>query len=257
MRAVLTAVLALAAIVPSAPAAVVQYQYGAIDRGMPITGSDQHLPPLAVTATYTVPAAMGPDVAALRASGGYTADIRGTVAQARAFLDDWLDERCGPKADVATVQRCRAMVVSDIDDTIVSWYPYYSSPAQNWAYASDTWGAWEAACTAPPIRQTVALLHYAQRRGVALALITGRKTPERAVTAACLERIGITGYRYLILRTPSEVDLTAAVYKAQRRQILERAGWDIALSIGDQVSDMTGGYADHGFLLPNPLYFIP
>ncbi|MFM7245985.1 MAG: HAD family acid phosphatase [Actinomycetota bacterium] len=51
--------------------------------------------------------------------------------------------------------------------------------------------------------------------------------------------------------------MTAAVYKAQRRQILERAGWQIALSIGDQVSDMTGGYADAGFLLPNPVYFIP
>ena len=109
----------------------------------------------------------------------------------------------------------------------------------------------------PTIAQTIAFLQYAQRRGVALALMTGRHTAQRAVTAACVEQRGITGYRYLILRPPAESSLTAAVYKAQRRQILERAGWEIALSIGDQVSDMTGGYADAGFLLPNPMYFIP
>lgn len=54
-------------------------QYGAIDHGMPIVGSDQHLPSLAVTSLYVVPPALGPSVAALRASGGYTADLRGTV----------------------------------------------------------------------------------------------------------------------------------------------------------------------------------
>lgn len=149
------------------------------------------------------------------------------------------------------------MIVSDVDDTIVSWYPYYSSPTQNWTYTPATWKAWEADCATPPIRQTVAFLQYAQRRGVALALMTGRRGPDRDVTAACLEQIGMTDYRYLILRKPSEYNLTGAVFKAQRRQILERAGWQIVLSIGDQVSDMTGGYADGGFLLPNPVYFIP
>lgn len=257
MRALLVGLIALGLMAPAAPAAVVQLQYGAIDHGMPITGSDQHLPPLAVTATYDVPAVLGPAVVQYRQSGGYAADIRGTVAAARAHLDRWLDERCGPRADAAAVRRCRAMVVSDIDDTILSSYEYYASPAQDWSYAASSWAVWQSGCLTPPMRQTIAFLRYAERRGVTLALLTGRHTSERAVTEACLREVGVTGYRYLILRTPAETSLTAAVYKAQRRQILERAGWQIALSIGDQVSDMTGGYADAGFLLPNPVYFIP
>ena len=257
LRIVLLAIVALALAAPAAPAAVVQYQYGAIDHGMAITGSDQHLPPLAAPAAYMVPQTLGPSVVALRQSGGYTADIRDTVAQARVYLDRWLDQRCGPHASVAKVQRCHAMIVSDIDDTIVSWYPFYRQETVDWQYLPAAEAVWMANCTNPAIAQTVALLKHAHARGVELAMITGRKVPDRAATATCLARLGLGDYRYLILRTPAEYDLTAAVYKAQRRQLLERAGWQIALSIGDQVSDMTGGYADHGFLLPNPMYFIP
>ena len=43
----------------------------------------------------------------------------------------------------------------------------------------------------------------------------------------------------------------------RRRRQLEQAGWNIMLSIGDQPSDMLGGYTDSGFLLPNPMYLIP
>jgi len=34
-------------------------------------------------------------------------------------------------------------------------------------------------------------------------------------------------------------------------------GYDILLTIGDQYSDLKGGYADKGFKLPNPMYYLP
>ena len=36
-----------------------------------------------------------------------------------------------------------------------------------------------------------------------------------------------------------------------------QVGWRSALSIDDQVRDMSDGSADLGFPLPNPMYFIP
>jgi hypothetical protein len=36
-----------------------------------------------------------------------------------------------------------------------------------------------------------------------------------------------------------------------------RPSWRLALNIGDQASDLAGGHAAAGFLLPNPMYSIP
>ncbi len=45
--------------------------------------------------------------------------------------------------------------------------------------------------------------------------------------------------------------------KAQVRRQLVKQGWKIGPSIGDQISDMAGGYLTHGFLLPNPMHYLP
>ncbi len=45
--------------------------------------------------------------------------------------------------------------------------------------------------------------------------------------------------------------------KAAERADIERQGYKIITAIGDQLSDMTGGYVEMGFKLPNPMYFIP
>ena len=38
---------------------------------------------------------------------------------------------------------------------------------------------------------------------------------------------------------------------------LTEAGYTIVLSMGDQQSDLDGGYAERTFKLPNPVYFLP
>lgn len=249
--------LALLALPAASTGAIVQTTYGGASAKTPITGSNQHLPPLAVPAMYPVGPGLGPTVAAFRQSGGYAADITGTVSRARSYLNRWLDTTCGPRASVAKVRRCKAMVVSDIDDTVLSWYDLYASPEGNWGPSPAVASAFIQSCVGPPITPSVAFLNQARRRGVALVLITGRKEADRAPTAACMPKIGLSGFDQLILRQPAQDSLTAEAFKSAERRKLARKGWKIALSIGDQVSDMTGGYADAGFLLPNPLYFIP
>ena len=47
-------------------------------------------------------------------------------------------------------------------------------------------------------------------------------------------------------------------YKAGTRKHIEQdLGYDIVLNVGDQCSDLQGGYADHGLKLPNPTYYLP
>ncbi len=256
----LAAVLALALaalLAPAAPASIVSLKFGGATAGTQIVGSDQHLPPLAAPAPYIVQPATGADIVKFRETGGYTADINDTVALARSYLKRWLDRKCGRTANRARVAKCRAMAVFDMDDTLESWYQYYASPQVNWdANHFDEVKIMEA-CANPPITPTLALLRYARSRGVAIVIITGRKDTQLSYTAACLSKLGANGYRSLITRDPANYQTTAAAYKSQARRGLERKGWRIAISVGDQVSDMSGGYADAGFLLPNPMYFIP
>ena len=41
------------------------------------------------------------------------------------------------------------------------------------------------------------------------------------------------------------------------RQLIESQGYDIVANVGDQLSDLEGGFADRTFKLPNPMCFLP
>ena len=46
-------------------------------------------------------------------------------------------------------------------------------------------------------------------------------------------------------------------YKSGTRAYIESKGYDIVGDFGDQFSDLTGGFADKTFKMPNPSYFLP
>jgi acid phosphatase class B len=228
--------------------------YGDAAAGVQIYGSDAHLPGLGATTPHDAGPVFGSAIIAYRQSGQYAAEIRAVAKAARLYLRNSVGNECSAPAPA---KRCRAMVVFDIDDTLFSSYTFLAQPSVMFTYQSAGQNAAETACSLPTIVATRSLLHFAQARGVTVALITGRSAANRATTVACLTQAGITDYRYLVMRTAASAGDTAAVYKAGRRAILERAGWKIVFSIGDQPSDMFGGRAQAGFLLPNPMYMIP
>ncbi len=47
---------------------------------------------------------------------------------------------------------------------------------------------------------------------------------------------------------------SAADFKAPECRKISEQGYTIVLSIGDQDSDLAGGYAERTFKLPNPVY---
>ena len=50
---------------------------------------------------------------------------------------------------------------------------------------------------------------------------------------------------------------STAEFKASQRAAIEAQGVTIVVNMGDQPSDLAGGHALQGFLLPNPFYRIP
>ncbi|MFM9135812.1 MAG: HAD family acid phosphatase, partial [bacterium] len=60
-----------------------------------------------------------------------------------------------------------------------------------------------------------------------------------------------------LILTPTDDTDSASVFKSKVRGHLRREGSRIVASVGDQISDMALGNLRAGFLLPNPIYFLP
>ncbi len=111
----------------------------------------------------------------------------------------------------------------------------------------------------------------AEAKGYAIFGVTGRRFVQEAATIGNLEKLGYTAFNADNFYTkwdgpdtnkPSYVTCVATCttveYKANTRKHIEQdLGYDIALNVGDQWSDLQGGYADAALKLPNPTYYLP
>jgi predicted secreted acid phosphatase len=180
-------------------------------------------------------------------SGAYNKDINATMTQALQYLKKRVAEN-------KTIHKKLAIVL-DIDETSLSNYSDmheldFGGSMEQIALAEDKG-------TDPVIAPTLKLYQYAKANKVAVFFITGRHENEREVTAQNLKSVGYDNWDGLTLRDGEYTKSPAAVYKAAIRKKLVSEGYDIALNIGDQTSDLAGGYADKTFKLPNPYYYIP
>jgi len=100
------------------------------------------------------------------------------------------------------------------------------------------------------------LARQARAQGVAVFFLTGRPERVRAATEANLKAAGYEWTGVLLkpdaLTTPSAVDFKAA----ERRKLVEQ-GYVIIVNVGDQMSDLDGGFSERTYKLPNPFYFVP
>jgi predicted secreted acid phosphatase len=121
---------------------------------------------------------------------------------------------------------------------------------------------------------TPGMVHFVdavEAKGYAIFGITGRRFAQEDATIGNLEKVGFTQFDADNFYTkwdgadsnkPSYVTCVAACttveYKANTRKHIEQdLGYDIVLNVGDQFSDLQGGYADAALKLPNPTYYLP
>jgi predicted secreted acid phosphatase len=185
-------------------------------------------------------------------SGQYDRDFADVVAEARK----WLEERARTAAKPA--------IVLDIDETSLSNWP---------AYRLNGWGrvvngecdlqkgpcglrAWQALGQSKALAPTLALARRARELNVAVFFISGRPPELREATERNLRDQGYD-WTAVVLLPSGKSFASAADFKAPERRKITDQGYTIILSMGDQESDLAGGFAERMFKLPNPVYYLP
>lgn len=200
-------------------------------------------------------------LAAYHDSGHYEADLEKIGRRARAHLDRRV-QRIRSKAR----RRCRTQgvrpcpkpklaLVLDIDETSLS--NYQALATTDFRDATAALASSLFAAGSPAIGTTLELFDDARSRKVAVFFITGRPATIPTVrdrTEQNLTAAGYHGWKELILN-PGDAGGTRE-YKSDARAGIENDGYRIVLNVGDQDSDLKGGYADKAYKLPNPFYFI-
>lgn len=187
-------------------------------------------------------------------SGAYLTDLQSAAAPAIA----WVAEEA-PRVD-------RPAVVFDIDETALSnWEAIKANdfgrvidgPCDKLPEGPCGWQAWDLRAQSTVIQPTMDIFTAARERGVAIFFITGRPESQRAATERNLGAVGYTGYAQLIMEPTGAHYVSAADFKAPQRAGIEQQGYTIIANVGDQPSDLDGGFSERTYLMPNPFYRIP
>lgn len=146
-------------------------------------------------------------------------------------------------------------IVLDIDETSISNY--------NIMIQRDFGGNREQfhkdviAANSPAIESTLALYKDSLRHGIKVFFVTGRNASERRATEENLTKVGYSHWSELYLRPNNYSSKSIIPFKAHARKQITEKGYTIVASIGDQYSDLKGGYAKKIFKVPNPFYYLP
>ena len=164
-------------------------------------------------------------------------------------------------------------ILLDVDDTSLNTYDYeiYS----NFAYNPSTNGSFVDAAAFPAVFGMPDLVASARKAGYTVFFLTGRPESQRAGTETNLRSTGypVTGtpvganpdnvflkdvnHAWTTCDTTGDKVCSTIEVKSETRKYLESLGYDIKANFGDQLSDLSGGYADKTFKLPNPMYYLP
>ncbi|GAA2119572.1 HAD family acid phosphatase [Nocardioides bigeumensis] len=167
-------------------------------------------------------------------------------------------------------------IVLDTDDTTL-WNYDMEDGAMGFHYDPALQNTWVQEQRFPATPGMVAFANAAAAKGFAVFGITGRGDSQRTATLANLTKVGYTAFapeRFFTKwpGTDKPAYVTCAVvtacttveYKAGTRKHIETdltgtggKSYDIVLNVGDQWSDLMGGYADKTLKLPNPTYYLP
>lgn len=179
-------------------------------------------------------------------SGQYAA----CFARAAGPGEDWLDRVIATRK-----QGEKLAVVFDIDETLLSNWAYLSQDDFHITYAS--FRAWVRTHDDPALPPTRRIFERARAAGLPIFLISGRHEAQRADTVRQLKAAGLTGWTALHLRPDTYTAKSIVPFKSGVRRQIAAEGYRIVLNMGDQQSDLDGGFAERAIKLPNPYYFIP
>lgn len=156
-------------------------------------------------------------------------------------------------------------LVLDIDETSLSnWeeivandFAYFANaPCDHLPQGPCGAMAWDALARSPAIVSTLRLAQAASWHHVTIFFITGRYEAERGATEENLRAAGFPEWEKVYMRPNGSPAGPAADFKAPVREQITKMGYTIIVNVGDQRSDLAGGFSERTFLLPNPFYRV-
>lgn len=189
------------------------------------------------------------EVIAYHDSGDYQHEIARVLTQARRYIMLRVAENAARKHPQ------KLAIVLDIDETSLSNYDYMVK--RDFVGSSEQLHQEKLAANAPVIKPMLALYQEAKAHGVAIFFVTGRHESERDATIKNLKLAGYSDWAHLYLRPEQYNQASILPFKSQTRAAIKKQGYTIIESIGDQYSDLNGGYTEKKVKLPNPYYYLP
>ncbi|AEW93874.1 MULTISPECIES: HAD family acid phosphatase [Streptomycetaceae] len=255
-----TRVTAVTSVLAAVLAGSALYAAGAATADNSVPRSDKEIPNLTtveskIKAYYGDTVTNGEHYAS--ADSSYAHQLAGIEAKAHTYLEHKVRGHHGA---------AKPAIVLDVDDTTLLTYNYELEVGFNYTPASSD--TYIRTRTMKPVFGMPKLVNWAADHGITVFYVTGRPEAQRAPSAA---NLAAAGYKpaadatHFFLKNPANppaylpcgATCSTVGYKSGTRAHIESLGYDIVANFGDQYSDLSGGHADKGFKLPNPMYYLP
>ncbi|KQZ88187.1 hypothetical protein ASD62_01450 [Phycicoccus sp. Root563] len=199
-------------------------------------------------------------------SSPYVSEMASILARQRRELPRLLAD--------ARRHHTKPAIVFDADDTTL-WTYQMEVGDMKFVFTPAAQQPWVDGERFPAVPGMVDFVNDAQKMGFTVFGLTGRSDSQKAHTVSNLAKVGYTAFpsdrfftKYDSGSTPPAYlppswcaaypKCTTVEYKAgTRRHIEQDLGYDVVLNVGDQFSDLQGGFADRALKLPNPTYYLP
>lgn len=178
-------------------------------------------------------------------SGSYNREIAEVALQANKYLTKRITKGAKDGKKLA--------VVFDIDETALTNLTHMI--ANDFGYVPAIWDQWVAEGRAHAIVPVQTVYDTAVRGKIDVIFITGRTENDRPGTEKNLREVGYDTWTAIYYKAEDD-KRTAKAYKTALRKKLTAEGYVIVANLGDQMSDLEGGFAERTFKLPNPFYSI-
>ncbi|MED7818795.1 MULTISPECIES: HAD family acid phosphatase [unclassified Francisella] len=177
-------------------------------------------------------------------SDAHTNQVREILKQAKRIIDLQ-----------ASLQNCA--VVLDIDETSLNHYKALKDVGFPQEENHSIWDELISKIDVEPIKPTLDFYLYCINKGIKVFFISARFATYLDTTKQALQNAGYIGFEGVFV-LPEDISLYSSEsfknFKAERRSYIESLGYKVLISIGDQSSDLTGGYTLNTFQLPNYMY---
>lgn len=180
--------------------------------------------------------------------GAYAQDISAVTRHALYYLKFRINQ------NQRTKNPKKLAVVFDIDETTLSNYD--DMRYLDFGGTMHEIDALESEAHDPAIPYSRTLYNFAKNNGVSIFFVTGRPEYMRQATIKNLNAAGYNHWQALYMKPNKYHQVSIVPYKSAMRKKIIDAGYDIVFNIGDQNSDLEGGFADMTFKLPDPYYLI-